>query len=296
MRWKLALAGLAASWGFIAVLVAAVDLGAGPLAFLRLGIAAATLLAVGLAARASLAPAGALPQLVLLGLLQAAHWLLFFEAVKIGSVALAVLTFYTAPILLAVVAPLLLPERVSRIAWAALPIGAVGIALVGWSGGGETRFSAGAIAAGLGSAATYAALVVVSKRLLIDRVPPLTVAFWDCLVGAVVLAPVLLIAERTLPRGGADWSAVLALGIVFTGLATLAYALILRHVTAQAAGILTFLEPVAAVLLAGLLLDEPVSAATAVGGALVLAAGLAVVVLDPATESPPGSEKQRRQD
>ena len=43
MRWKLALGGLTASWGLIAVLVAAVDLSAEALAFWRLGLAAATL-------------------------------------------------------------------------------------------------------------------------------------------------------------------------------------------------------------------------------------------------------------
>jgi DME family drug/metabolite transporter len=281
MTWKLALSGLAAFWGFTAVLVSAVDLGAESLAFLRLAIAAVTLAVVALLTRASVRPGRALPRLVLLGALQAAHWLLFFEAVKLGSVALAVLTFYTAPVMLAASAPLFLPERVSRVALAALPVGGVGIALVAFGGDEDGGFSLAAVAAGLGSAATYAALVVVSKRLLIDHVPPLTVALWDCIVGALVLVPALLLAERILPSGADEWSAVLALGIALTGLATLAYAAILRHVTAQAAGILTFLEPVAAVLLAGLLLDEPVSAATLVGGALVLAAGLAVVALDP---------------
>ena len=275
------MSGLAASWGFIAVLVAAVDLGAEALAFLRLAIAAVTLAVAGLLLRTSLRPGAALPLLVLLGVLQAAHWLLFFEAVKLGSVALAVLTFYTAPVLLAVAAPLLLPERLSRVALAALPVGAAGIALVAVAGGqGGDAFSASAVAAGLGSAATYAGLVVVSKRLLHARVPPLTVAFWDCLVGGVVLAPLLLVADRVLPDDGGEWAAVLVLGVVFTGLSTLAYAAVLRHVTAQAAGILTFLEPVAAVLLAGLLLDEPVEPATLAGGALVLLAGLAVVALD----------------
>ena len=94
--------------------------------------------------------------------------MLFFEAVKLGSVALAVLTFYTAPILLAAFAPMLLPERTSRVALAALPVGAVGIALVALSGDDGSRFSLAAVAAGLGSAATFAALVVVSKRLLAD--------------------------------------------------------------------------------------------------------------------------------
>jgi drug/metabolite transporter (DMT)-like permease len=282
MRWNLALAGLAASWGFIAVLAAAVDLGAEALAFLRLAIAAATLAAVALVARRSLRPGRALPGLVLLGIAQGAHWLLFFEAVKLGSVALAVLTFYTAPIVLALAAPLFLPERVRAISLAALGVGGVGILLVALGGDGEERFSLAAVSAGLGSAATYAALVVISKRLLLERVPPLTVAFWDCLVGAVAVAPVLLVAGRALPNGHGEWWAVLALGVVFTGISTLVYAALLRQVTAQTAGLLTFLEPVAAVVLAAVLLDESLFATTVAGGAVVLAAGLVVVLFEPA--------------
>ena len=43
MRWNLGLAGLAIAWGLVAVLAGAVALGAAPLAFLRLALAAATL-------------------------------------------------------------------------------------------------------------------------------------------------------------------------------------------------------------------------------------------------------------
>ena len=56
---------------------------------------------------------------------------------------------------------------------------------------------------------------------------------------------------------------------MFSGLATLVYATLLRRVRAQTAGILTFLEPVAAILLAAALLDEPLPAGIVAGGALV---------------------------
>lgn len=291
---NLALAGLATSWGLIAVLVAAVDLEAEPLAFLRLALAAATLglAAVLLSRTDALRPGNRLPALVVLGVMQGAHWLLFFEAVKLGSVALAVLTFYTAPLVLAVLAPAVLPERLSRVALAALVPGAAGIVLVALGSGEEGGSASGwAIAAGLGSAVTYALLVILSKRLLLGMAEPLTVAFWDCLVGAVAVAPALLAAGRLLPQGGREWGAVLLLGVVFTGLSTLAYTALLRHVTAQAAGILTFLEPVAAVLLAWALLDEQVGAATLAGGVLVVLAGAIVVMLEPAdaaAEAPAG--------
>ena len=283
MRWKLALGALTASWGFIAVLVAAVDLGAEALAFWRLVLAAVTLAAVALVVRRPglLAPGGRLPALVLLGAVQGVHWLLFFEAVKHGSVALAVLTFYAAPLVLAVVAPLVLPERWSAVVLGAAGVGAVGIALIALDGG-DGSSSPWAVAAGLGSAATYAALVVLSKRLLLAAIPPLTIAVWDCLVGALVVAPALVLADRILPTDPGEWAAVLVLGVLLTGGSTLVYATLLRHVTAQAAGVLTFLEPVAGVLLAWALVSERPGGATLAGGALVLAAGLAVVLLEPA--------------
>ena len=281
MRWNAALGALAASWGFIAVLAASVELGAEALAFWRLALAAATL-AVAAAASGRLdllAPRGRLGSLALLGVVQAAHWLLFFEAVEHGSVALAVLTFYAAPLVIAFVAPLVLPERLSGLVVGACLVGAVGLAAIALDG--DANGGLWAILAGLGSAATYAALVILSKRLLVARTPPLTVAFWDCLVGTLAVAPALLLADQILPRGAGEWSAVLALGVVFTGASTLVYTVLLRHVTAQTAGVLTFLEPVAGVLLAWAILEQRPGTATLAGGALVLGAGLTVVLLEP---------------
>jgi len=288
MRWNAALGALAASWGLIAVLAASVDLGAEALTFWRLALAAVTLGAVAVATgRASLlAPQGRLGALALLGVVQGAHWLLFFEAVDHGSVALAVLTFYAAPLVIALVAPIVLPERYSPVVLVACCVGAVGVLAIALDGSGtEGGRSPLAIAAGLGSAVTYAALVILSKRLLAAAVPPVTIAFWDCLVGAAAVSPVLLVAERVVPSGTDEWAVALTLGIVFTGLSTLVYATLLRHVTAQAAGVLTFLEPVSGVALAWLLLDQRPGTATLVGGALVLAAGIVVVLLEPADAS-----------
>lgn len=282
MRWNVALGALAASWGFIAVLAAAVDLGAEALAFWRLALAAATLVVVALATRRldRLAPRGRLGALAALGVVQGAHWLFFFEAVEHGSVALAVLTFYAAPLLIALAAPFVLGERTSRLVLGACLVGALGIAAIALDDGGGA-VTVAAVAAGLASAATYAVLVLLSKRLLTQAIPPLTVAFWDCLVGAVAVAPALLLADRVVPDGAGEWGAVIALGVLFTGLSTLLYALLLRHVAAQTAGVLTFLEPVSGVLLAWALLEQRPGTTTLVGGALVVAAGVAVVVLEP---------------
>lgn len=284
------MAALAASWGLISILAAAVELEAEPLAFLRLAIGAVTVgvLAVAIGGPAALDPQGRLGALAALGAIHGAHWVLFFEAVKLGSVALASITFYTAPLFLAVVAPLVLRERLSRIALVALVPSALGVALVALTGSDGGRFSLVAVAAGVGSAATYALFVVGSKRLLRARLDPLALTFWDTAVGAVVVAPLLLGAGRVLPRSTGDWAAVLTLGAVFSGLATLVYAIVLRRITAQTAGILTFLEPVAAVVLAAFLLSQGIGVGTVVGGAFVVVAGVIVIALE-AEELDPGT-------
>ena len=74
---------------------------------------------------------------------------------------------------------------------------------------------------------------------------------------------------------------VLLLGVVFTGLSGFLYITLLGHVSAQAAGVIAFLEPVSAAFLAWAILDEPLGPAVLVGGLLVLASGVAVVLREP---------------
>ena len=69
--------------------------------------------------------------------MQGAHWLLFFEAVEHGSVALAVLTFYAAPLVIALVAPLVLPERLSPVVLGACLVGSAGIVAIALDGEGR---------------------------------------------------------------------------------------------------------------------------------------------------------------
>jgi drug/metabolite transporter (DMT)-like permease len=71
------------------------------------------------------------------------------------------------------------------------------------------------------------------------------------------------------------------LGVVFTAVTGYLYVRLIRKVTAQAMGILAYLEPVSATLLAWLLLGEALTWQTALGGALIIVGGLAVVFFEP---------------
>src|SRR5919199_2965385 len=273
MRWNLSVAGLAASWGFIAIIVAHVRLDAAVLAFYRVAIAAAALLVVLVVLRRL--DLARLPRprakMLLVGGGLGGHWFLYFETIKLASVAVAVVTVYTAPIFLALLAPLALPEARSRVALAALAPGAAGILLIalGGSGGGHARPLG--IACGLGAGITYAVLVIGTKQLS-ARLPVVTVQLWSMIGASAVLAPVAFTAARSTPRGG-EIGYVLLLGLGFTAVSSYVYIWLLRRVTAQAVGLLAYVEPVSAALLAWAILDQRLGWPIAVGGALVLAAG-----------------------
>jgi drug/metabolite transporter (DMT)-like permease len=287
VRWNLAVATLAASWGLIAVIVREVDLDAQVLVFYRLFFAALTLGIVAIVLRK-------LPllrlerhrgRIVLIGITLAAHWFLYFATIKLSSVAVAVLMAYLAPLAIATIAPFVLPEPRSRVALAAVVPAAGGVVLVALGGeeGGAVRPLA--LLTGLLTAATYAALVLMTKRIAAE-VPVLALSFWNYAVASVAIAPLLLGADRVLPTAS-ELPAVLALGVVFTALSGYLYIWFLRHVTAQAIGILAYIEPVSAALLAWAVLDEALTWQVVVGGLLVIAAGATVVFLEPADAAAP---------
>ena len=285
--WNAGVAGIAASWGFVSVIVAGVDLSGEALVFWRCVLAALTLPAI-------LLLLGRLDALVLrrrrlhvlgLGVLLALHWVLFFETIKRASVAVAILLVYTAPIFLAVLAPLLLPERRSRVALAALGISGPGIALIALGGEGEGGASAVAIGTGLGAALTYALLIIGTKSV-VRVLSPFTLTFWNYVIVSLVLVPFLAWSDRVLPSAE-EWPAVLVLGALLTAVLGVLYVRTLRDVTAQAAGLLSYVEPVSASLLAWAILGEAVGWEVAVGGLAVLAGGALVVLYEGAEPTAP---------
>jgi DME family drug/metabolite transporter len=290
VRWNLAVATLAASWGFVAIIVREVDLDAEVLVFYRVlfGVVALGLL---LAAARGLARArlpGKRLWALLLGTTLGVHWFLYFETIKLSSVVFAVLTAYTAPILVALFGPLVLPERRSRAAVGALFVAVPGLVLVAL-GGGEADVRPLAVATGLGTAATYAVLVIGTKRVAAD-VSAAGLTLWNYSLAGLVMAPLVLFAGRAVPSAD-ELPYVLVLGVVFTAVSGYLYIWLIRRVTAQAMGVLAYLEPVSAALLAWAIAGEALGWWEALGGALVIAAGVAVVTLEPSdmeAPTPPG--------
>lgn len=281
MRWNVAVAALAASFGLVSIVVRGIDLDAAVLVFYRCLFAVP---AIGLALLVTrrlfvLRRGRTVKAALLLGTTLGAHWFLFFVTIKLASVAFAVLAAYMAPIVVALLAPVVLPERRSRIALAALVPAAAGLALVALGGGDGVEVTPLALLTGLGTALTYAALVIGTKAIS-ARVSAAGLTFWNYTLAGLVMVPLLPSADRVLPHAG-ELAYVVLLGVVFTAVSGYLYVWLIRKVTAQAMGLLAYLEVVSAALLAWVIFDEPLTWQLVVGGGLIIVGGLAVVLFEP---------------
>jgi len=214
-----------------------------------------------------------------LGALLAAHWGLYFAAIKQTSVASAVLITYAGPIVIALIAPLLIGERVPPVTIVALAVSAAGITLISLSGGsGNAAVRPTGVALAVGAAISMAVLIVLLKRFTAQVDPMRVVVYLDGTATAL-LWPALVFPHYRL--SGASVVYLVLLGVVLTGLTGILYVLALRWVAATTVGVLSYLEPVSAVILAAVLLSQRLTTAVLVGGAAIVAAGLAVVLATP---------------
>jgi DME family drug/metabolite transporter len=111
---------------------------------------------------------------------------------------------------------------------------------------------------------------------LSTRLEPLAITFSSSLVGVVVLLPVVAFTGWHAPVTAPGIAGTLWLALVTTVIAYWLFYTGLRSTPGSVAMILTLLEPVIAVFLAAALLHEPLTVANLVGGALLLAAVVAL--------------------
>ncbi len=279
-REGLALITLAAlSWATIGVAVsllyATAETNVFSVGLLRLAVAAPTLL---LLSRLLVGPGFwrvQRPHLLMMGLIGAAfagYQLCYFAAItRIGVAAAVMINICSAPIFTAMLAGVLLRERLSLMVGLAMAGSIVGTALL--VGGvpqatGPQLWSGAALA--LGAGLCYSLMALAGKVVAPHYHPlqPITLAFT---LGALLLLPPALAGGLVLDYPPVGWALIVYLGIVPTALAYVLYLRGLRAVPATVAAIVTLLEPLGSTVLAVLLLGERLSGGGVAGAALLLA-------------------------
>lgn len=270
-RAAAAVAIAAASWGTWSVFLRPAELPAATAGVLVLVVMAIATAPAALRAHPVVWDRATVGLLVGNALFDAVNVLTFFAAMQETTVAVAVLTHYLAPVLVALAAPWIDRQRVPGAAAAAV-ISVAGLTLVlePWT---STAAPLGAIY-GAVSAVAYAGNVFVVRRLSLRIGAPRAICY-HALLAALVMAPFALVAGGAPTVGGVAW---LALGAVLTGaVAGAAFVWGLGVIGSARAAVLTYLEPLVGVAVGALVWDEPLGRYAAVGAALVIAAGVYVV-------------------
>ena len=217
----------------------------------------------------------ALP-LVLSGVFLGFNWILLFEAYNYTSVAVATLCYYMAPVILIVISPFVFKEKLTLPKILCVITAVVGMALVSGAFGGAAvgALSTKGIILGLCAAVFYAAIVTCNKKLKdISAFDRTTVQLG---LSAIILVPYTFLTE--------DFSGyvlqsdtivmLIIVGVVHTGFAYALYFGCMDKLKTQTVALYSYIDPVGAVLLSTLLLNEPIGHNQILGAVLILGATL----------------------
>lgn len=207
--------------------------------------------------------------LVLSGAAMGFNWILLFEAYKYTTVSVATLSYYFAPVIVMVVSPMLFKEKMSRKQILSFVMSTLGLILItGTAGGGSQDFIG--IAFGLGAATLYATVMLLNK--FIKGVMGIHRTFVQFISAIVVLVPYVTFGSG-FNFGNLDsigWGALLVVGLIHTGVTYCMYFTALKELPGQDVAILSYVDPLVAVLVSVIWLNEAITLPQIVGGILIL--------------------------
>lgn len=199
------------------------------------------------------------------------NWILLFEAYRYTTVSTATLCYYFAPVIVTALSPILFRERLTRRQVLCLLMAALGLALItGQEGASSAGGDRTGILFGLGAASFYAAVILMNKY--IRNMDGIERTFLQFLSAAVTLMPYVAFSGGVSLDGmnGIGWLCLLTVGIVHTGMTYCLYFSSLKALPGQKAAILSYIDPLVAVIVSVTFLSEPLTLRQALGGMLIL--------------------------
>lgn len=204
---------------------------------------------------------------------------LYFPSFRLLPAAVATFLLYLAPALVAAASYFVFRERLGRAGLVALALALLGLALLCAGAITGALDPLGVLLAAL-SAVTYAASILYARRLG-DSMHPTRMALGVCLGAAASWAAFALVTRQLwMPWSAAAVGHAIGIGTIATGLALVLFFAALPRLGASRTAVVSTLEPVSTLILAGIVLREWPGAAGLVGGALIVAAA-ALVALTP---------------
>ena len=199
------------------------------------------------------------------------NWIFLFEAFRHTGIAVATLCYYMAPVFVILLSPLVLGERLTRRKIVCTLLAVLGAVCISGVFTGSRQDPRG-IAFGLAAALLYCSLILLNKRL--RGLDTLETTFCQLCTAALVMLPYVLLGGHLhgLAPAPSTLFLLLVVGIVHTGLVYILFFSAVGRLPAQTTAVLSYVDPVTAILLATLFLHQPFGLAEACGTVLILGA------------------------
>ncbi len=273
MNPRLMLIASMAIFGTLGLFVRNIDVSSGELALYRAVLAALLIAVFLLVTKQKFSFVNIkkeVPLLIISGVAMGINWILLFEAYKYTTVSVATLSYYFAPVIVTLACPVIFKERLTGrqiICFVMSTLGLVLITGIGDVGGGTDLLG---ILFGLGAAVFYATVILLNK--FIKNVKGIHRTFLQFVSAIVVLIPYVLFTSGITLGGlnGIGWANLLIVGLVHTGVTYCLYFSSLKELPGQKAAILSYIDPLVAVLISVTVLGEKMSLWQVIGGLLIL--------------------------
>jgi len=204
--------------------------------------------------------------LVLLGIILAIHWVTFFHAIQISTVAVGLLTFSTFPVFVTFMEPYFFKENLRRFDMLTAGSVFIGLILVIPSLDFQNNITQGAFW-GTISGFTFAVLSILNRKY-VGTYPSMVIVCYQNWMATLILFPFLFFEDLSLQP--IDFLLLAVLGIFCTALAHVLFIKSLVHIKTQLASITACLEPVYGIIFAFVLLGEMPALRTMLGGCIIL--------------------------
>lgn len=200
-------------------------------------------------------------------------WVLLFQGYKNTTISIATLSYYIAPIFIVILSIIVLKEQITGKKILCILVAIIGLLLVldiGSLGNfGDNNHVLG-ISYSVLAAVFYAIVVILNK--FIKRLSGFKVTIVQLLVSTLILMPFTILNSTRSILSLDILSLVLLLfvGIVHTGIAYLLYFSSVKEIEGQSIAILSYMDPIFALLIAGIFLGEKMTVIQLFGGVLIL--------------------------
>ncbi len=215
--------------------------------------------------------------LILSGFALGINWILLFESYRFTSVAVATLCYYMQPTLLILLSPLLFGEKLTLKKGFCAFVSVAGMVLVSGIISIDSPMASSdilGILLGLGASVFYALVVILNKKLPTENVYGKTMV--ELFSGAFILLPYLLLTEKPI-EGSWDISFILPLlivGIIHTGVAYTLYFGSMHRLPSQTVAILSYIDPVLALILSFTVLGESLVPLQLLGAVMIVGSAM----------------------